>query len=122
MRAACKSSSVVTGAAARAGSVALWAVLFGRTHVLTLQRLEQTLDLLQMARLATNTQLLIAVAVANERIIARPTGSPVLALTLLLFGGPLLVRLELTLYLWLLDHRVYWVHLVAGAYWPSLVC
>lgn len=111
--------TVVTGTAALAGTVALWAVLFGRTHTLTLQHLEDTLDPLRMGRLATNTQVLIVVglitiAVANERIIAHPAGPPSLALTLLLFGGPLLVRLELALYLWLLDHRVHWGHLIAS--------
>ena len=112
--------TMVMGTAALAGTVALWAVLFGRTHTLTLQHLEHTLDPLHMGRLATNTQLLIvvgliALAVANERIIAHPFGSPSLALTLLLFGGPLLVRLGLALCLWLLDHRVYWRHLMACA-------
>lgn len=112
--------TVVTGTVALAGTVALWAVLFGRTHALTLQHLERTLDPLRMGRLATNTQVLIvvgliALAVANERIITHPFSPPSLALTLLLFGGPLLVRLELALYLWLLDHRVHWGHLIACA-------
>lgn len=112
--------TVVTGTAALAGTVALWAVLFGRTHTLTLQHLKETQDPLRMSLLATITQVLIvvgliALAVANERIIAHPWGPPSLALTLLLFGGPLLVRLELALYLWLLDHRVHWGHLIACA-------
>ena len=112
--------TVVTGTAALAGTVALWAVLFGRTHTLTLRHLEETQDPLRMSLLATITQVLIvvgliALAVTNERILAHPFGSPSLALTLLLFGGPLLVRLELALYLWLLDHRVHWGHLMACA-------
>lgn len=112
--------TVLTGTAALAGTVALWAVLFGRTHALTLQHLGETLDPLRMGRMATNTQVLIvvgliAVAVANERIIAHPSGPPSPALTLLLFGGPGLVRLELALYLWLLDRQTHWEHLIACA-------
>ena len=112
--------TVLTGTSALVGTVALWAVLFGRTHTLTLTLLERTRDPLQMARLATNPQLLIvagliALAVANERIIAHPADQPSLALSLLLFGGPLLVRVELALYLWLADRRRPWTHPVACA-------
>lgn len=103
--------TVVTGTAALAATVALWAVVFGDTHVLTLKRLKESIDPLRMGRLATNTQVLIvvgliALAVANELTIAHPHGSPSLTLTLLLFGEPLLVRLDLALYLWLLDDTV----------------
>ncbi|MEF2277471.1 low temperature requirement protein A [Deinococcus sp. YIM 134068] len=112
--------TVTAGTAALAGTVALWAVLFGRTHTLTLRHLGETRDPLRMGRLATNTQVLIvvgliALAVANERIIAHPWGPPSPALTLLLFGGPVLVRLELALYLWFLDRRIYRSHLDACA-------
>lgn len=112
--------TVLTGTLALGLSISLWALLFGQPHRLTEQHLEETRDPIRAGRIATNTQILIvagliAVAVASERVIAHPFGPPSWALTLLLFGGPVLVRLELTLYLWLLRRQVQGRYLLSSA-------
>jgi low temperature requirement protein LtrA len=43
---------------------------------------------------------LVAVAVGNELVIAHPHGQASVALSLVLFGGPLLYLLSQTVYLW----------------------
>jgi len=112
--------TVLTGTLALGLSVSLWALLFGQPHELTERHLEETRDPIRAGRMATNTQILIvagliAVAVASERVIAHPLGPPSWGLALLLFGGPLLVRLELTLYLWLLRRKVHGRYLLSSA-------
>jgi low temperature requirement protein LtrA len=69
--------TVVTATVALAGTVALWALSFGRPRRLTLQHLEETRDPIRAGRYAVNSLVgmvagLIAVAVANEMVIAHP--------------------------------------------------
>lgn len=97
--------TVVTGTAALAGTVALWALGFGRAVPLILRYLEGTSDPIRTSRFAGNALTvmvagLIAVAVANEGVIAHPQAQPTVALSLLLFGGPVLFLLAQGWYLW----------------------
>lgn len=112
--------TLVTGTSALAATVALWAVLFGRIHELTLGILEKASDPARAGRTATNNQILavaglIALAVGNERVITHPHVLPSVALSVLLFGGPLLVQLALALFLWLMERHILRYHLIAGA-------
>lgn len=71
--------SLVTGTFALAGTVALWALSFGRSHRLIIRHLEQTHDPIRTSRHTVNALMvmvagLIAVAVANEMVIAHPYG------------------------------------------------
>jgi low temperature requirement protein LtrA len=95
----------VTGTAALAGAVALWALSFGRPRRLTEEHLEETRDPVRASRHAVNGLMgmvagLIAMAVANEQVIAHPLGHASTALRLLLFGGPILYLLAESWYLW----------------------
>lgn len=97
--------TVVTGAFALAGTVALWALSFGRSHILILQHLEETSDPISTSRYAINVLMvivagLIAVAVGNEEVIAHPVGQSSIALGLLLCGGPILFLIAQSWYLW----------------------
>lgn len=85
----------MTGTAALAGTVALWALRFGRSQRLILEHVEATRDPIRASRYAVNGLMvmvagLIAVAAANELVIAHPQGHGSVALSLLLFGGPVL--------------------------------
>lgn len=96
--------TLVTGTTAFAGTVALWALFFGRSHRLTLRHLKETRDPVRTSRLAINSLTamvagLIAVAVANEKVIAHPQEQPSVALSLLLFGGAFVSLLAQAWYL-----------------------
>jgi len=96
---------VITGTAALIGTVALWTLGFGRAVHLTERHLARSANPVRTSRLAGNALTvmvagLIVVAVANEQVIAHPTGHPSLTLTLLLFGGPILFLLAQGWYLW----------------------
>lgn len=87
--------TLVTGAAALTGTVALWALSFGRSHRLILRHVEETRDPILTSRHAADALMimvagLVAVAVGNEMVIAHPHGPTEPALSLLLAGGPLL--------------------------------
>jgi low temperature requirement protein LtrA len=87
--------TLVTGTFALVGTVALWALSFGRSHRLILQHLEETSNPIRTSRYAVNALMvmvagLIAVAVANEMVIVHPQEPGSLALSLLLGGGPIL--------------------------------
>jgi low temperature requirement protein LtrA len=97
--------TVVTGTAALAGAVALWALSFGRPRRLTEQHLAETKDPVRASRHAVNGLMgmvagLIAVAVGNERVITHPHGHASAALSLLLCGGPILYLAAQGWYLW----------------------
>src|SRR5207248_6791921 len=88
-----------------AGAVALWALSFGRPRRLTSQHLQETRDPVRASRHAANGLMgmvagLIAVAVANEQVIAHPHGQATAALSLLLYGGPILYLVAQGWYLW----------------------
>ncbi|MBV9110762.1 MAG: low temperature requirement protein A [Gemmatimonadetes bacterium] len=98
--------TLVTGAAALAGTVALWGLGFGRSGRLTIRHVEETRDPIRASRHAVNALTvmvagLIAVAVANELVIAHPHGHTSAALSLLLYGGPVLFLAAQGWYLWI---------------------
>lgn len=87
--------TVVAGIAGLAVVVTFWAMYFGGSDPLVASHLDRTPDPIRAARLGLNgTYLtlaaLVAVAVGNELVIARPDSEGSLALSLLLFGGALL--------------------------------
>ena len=97
--------TLITGTFALAGTVALWALSFGRAHRLILRHAEKTSDPIRASRRAVNALLvmvagLIAVAVANKEVIAHPQGQTSLSLSLLLAGGPILFLSAQGWYLW----------------------
>jgi low temperature requirement protein LtrA len=97
--------TVVTGTFALVGTVALWALSFGRSHRLIIGHLEKTSDPIRTSRYAVNALMvmvagLIAVAVANEMVIMHPHGTPSFVLSLLLGGGPMLFLAAQGWYLW----------------------
>lgn len=97
--------TVITGTLALAGTVALWALSFGRAARLALRYVESTSNPIYAVRLAGNVLTvmvagLIAVAVANEAVIAHPQ-EPLSAIPrALLFGGPVLFVLAQAWYAW----------------------
>jgi low temperature requirement protein LtrA len=96
--------TVATGTAALAGTVALWALYFGRAEPIAVEHVERTSDPIWASRLAMSglTLLvagLIAVAVGNEQAIAHPEERTSPALAALLFGGPMLFLLTQAWYL-----------------------
>jgi low temperature requirement protein LtrA len=97
--------TVATGTFALMGTVALWALSFGRAHRLILRHVEKTSDPIRASRYAVNALMvmvagLIAVAVANKEVIAHPQGHTPLGLSLLLAGGPILFLAAQGWYLW----------------------
>jgi low temperature requirement protein LtrA len=97
--------TVATGTFALIGTVSLWSLSFGRSHRLIIQHLEKTSDPIRTSRRAVNALLvmvagLIAVAVANREVIARPLGQTSFALGLLLAGGPFVFLNAQGWYLW----------------------
>jgi low temperature requirement protein LtrA len=87
--------TLITGTVALAATVALWALNFGHSTRLTLYYREETSDPIRIGRYAVNALIvmvagLIAVAVANEMVIAHPHGDSSATLSLLLYGGPLI--------------------------------
>jgi hypothetical protein len=96
---------VVTGTCALATIVALWALHFAASGRLMDRYVDTTTDPILAARRTVNGLLvsvagLIAVAVGNELVIAHPQSQVSVALSLVLFGGPLLYLLSQTVYLW----------------------
>lgn len=97
--------TLVTGTVALAGTVALWALNFVRSRRLTLYYLEERRNPIRTGRYAVNALIvmlagLIAVAVANEMVIAHPYGDTSATLSLLLYGGPILYLVAQGWYLW----------------------
>jgi low temperature requirement protein LtrA len=102
--------TVLMGTAAMVGAIALWALGFGPTDRLTLRHVEETSNPIRASHLAANALIvmvagLIAVAVANEMVLAHPyaeapDGIHAATLPLLLFGGPILVLAAQGWYLW----------------------
>jgi low temperature requirement protein LtrA len=112
--------SVVTGVSALAGTIALWALSFGRSHLLIAQYVDETRDPVRASRFAVNALMvmvagLIAVAVANETVIAHPHGNTSIALSLLLAGGPILLLAAQGWYLWIVPRvrsRLHWTGVI----------
>lgn len=99
----------ITGTVALTGTAALWALGFGRADRLTMRQVEDTRDPIRATRLAGNALTirvagLIAVAVANEKVITHPNEHMAVAVALLLFGGPVLFLLAEGWYLWAVPH------------------
>ncbi len=97
--------TLITGTFALAGTVALWALSFGRSNQLILRHLQETRDPIRTSRYAVNALTvkvagLIAVAVANEMVISHPHEHGLPALSLLLGGGPILFLAAQGWYLW----------------------
>lgn len=111
--------TLVTGTFSLAGTVALWALSFGRSHRLILGHLKETSDPIRASRHAVNALMvmvagLIAVAVANEVVIAHPHGHTSFALSLLLDGGPILFLAAQGWYLWAVPNVRSRLHLIGG--------
>ncbi len=107
------------GTFALAGTVALWALGFGRSHRLILRHVEETSDPIRASRHAVNALMimvagLIAVAVANREVIAHPYGHTSFGLTLLLAGGPILFLAAQGWYLWVVPNVRSRLHLIGG--------
>jgi low temperature requirement protein LtrA len=111
--------TLITGSFALVGTVALWALTFGRSHQLTLQHLEETRDPIRTSHHAINAVMglvagLIAVAVANEEVIAHPYGHTSLSLSLLLGVGPLIFLVTQGWYLWVVPNVRSNPHFIGG--------
>jgi low temperature requirement protein LtrA len=101
--------TVVTGALALCGTVALWALGSGSAAQLTVQYTAATPDPVRASRYAVNTLLplvagLIAVAVANEVVIAHPLEHASALVRGLLFGGPMVYLMAQGWYQWAGPH------------------
>ena len=111
--------TVVTGASALVGTVALWALGFGRAGRLTLQYVEATSDPVRASRRAGDTLTvmvagLIAVAVANEEVIAHPREPGSVVLSVLVYGGPTLFLVAQGWYFWVVLHARPRLHLIGS--------
>jgi low temperature requirement protein LtrA len=111
--------TLATGTFALTGTVALWALSFGRSHRLIIQHLEKTSDPIRASRHAVNALTvmvagLIAIAVANEEVIAHPRGHTSFALSLLLAGGPILFLAAQGWYLWVVPKVRSQLHMIGG--------
>ena len=111
--------TLITGTLALAGTVALWALSFGRAHRLILQHVEKTRDPIRASRRAVNALMvmvagLIAVAVANREVIAHPLGKTSFALGLLLAGGPFVFLAAQGWYLWAVPNVRSKLHAAGG--------
>ena len=111
--------TAASGTAALAGTVALWALSFGRSHTLILRHLEKTSDPIRTSRHAADALMvmvagLIALAVANEMVISHPHDHSSLALSLLLGGGPILFLAAQGWYLWAVPNILSRLHLIGG--------
>ncbi len=111
--------ALITGTFALAGTVALWALSFGRSHRLIIQHLEKTSDPIRASRHAVNALTvmvagLIAVAVANKEVIAHPYEHTSFALSLLLAGGPILFLSAQGWYLWAVPNVRSQLHMIGG--------
>jgi low temperature requirement protein LtrA len=110
---------LATGAFALVGTIALWALSFGRSHRVILRHAKETSDPIRASRHAVNALMvmvagLIAVAVANEEVITHPYGHVPVALSLLLAGGPLLFLAAQGWYLWAIPNVRSRLHLIGG--------
>jgi low temperature requirement protein LtrA len=111
--------TLITGTFALAGTVALWALSFGRSHRLILRHLGKTSDPIRASRHAVNALTvmvagLITVAVANREVIAHPQGQTSFALSLLLGGGPILFLAAQGWYLWTVPNVRSRLHMIGG--------
>jgi low temperature requirement protein LtrA len=111
--------TLATGTFALVGTVALWALSFGRSHRIILRHLEKTSDPIRASRHAVNALMvmvagLIAVAVANKEVIAHPHGQTSLELSLLLGGGPILFLAAQGWYLWAVPNVRSQLHVIGG--------
>jgi low temperature requirement protein LtrA len=111
--------TLITGASALAGTVALWALSFGRSHRLIMRHVEETSDPIRASRHAVNALTimvagLIAVAVANQEVIGRPQGQTSIALSLLLGRGPILFLAAQGWYLWAVPNIRSQLHMIGG--------
>ncbi len=111
--------TLATGTFALAGTVVLWALSIGRSHRLIIRHLEKTSDPIRASRHAVNALMvmvagLIAVAVANELVIANPQGRTSFALSLLLAGGPVLFLAAQGWYLWAVPKVRSRLHVIGG--------
>lgn len=96
--------TVSTGAAALLVTVALWLIAYGGAGRLVVRNVEDTRDPVHATRMAGNVLTvmvggLIAMAAAFEMVISHPRAQPSGALSLLLFGGPILFLLAQGWYL-----------------------
>lgn len=97
--------TLVTGTAALVGTVALWALNFGHSQgLLTIRYRQEKHNPILISRYTVNALIglfagLIAVAVANEMVIAHPEGEPSVPIIMLLYGGPILYLLAQSWYL-----------------------
>jgi len=113
------SMTLATGPSALAGTVALWALSFGRSHRLIIGHLEKARDPIRVSRHAVNALTvmvagLIALAVANKEVIAHPHGHTSFALCLLLGGGPILFLAAQGWYLWTVPNVRSKLHVIGG--------
>jgi low temperature requirement protein LtrA len=111
--------TLATGTFALAGTVALWALSFGRSHRLIIRHLVKTSDPIRASRHAADALTvmvagLIAVAVVNEEVIAHPQGQTSFALSLLLGGGPILFLVAQGWYLWAVPNVRSRLHVIGG--------
>jgi low temperature requirement protein LtrA len=111
--------TVVTGTVALVGIVALWALGFGRAGRLTLRYVEETSDPVLASRHAGDALTvmvagLIAVAVANEEVIAHPQEPASTVLSVLQFGGPIIFLLAQAWYFWFVLHIRPRLHVVGS--------
>ena len=82
----------------------MWILYFGGSDRLVSEHVASTADPIRSARLAMNGEVvvvagLIALAVGQEIVIVHPRGHASVALSLLLFGGPLMYLLAQAWYL-----------------------
>ncbi|MGA2091477.1 MAG: low temperature requirement protein A [Endomicrobiales bacterium] len=111
--------TLTTGTVAIAGTVALWALSFGRSHKLILRHVEKTSDPIRTSSRAVDAVMimvagLIAMAVANEMVISRPHELGSLSLSMLMGGGPILFLAAQGWYLWTELHDRQRLHLIGG--------
>jgi len=111
--------TLITGTFALVGTVALWSLTFGRSHRLTMRHLEKTENPIRTSRHALNAVMglvagLIALAVANEEVIAHPYGHISLELGLLLGVGPLIFLITQGWYLWVVPNVRSNLHFIGG--------
>ncbi len=97
--------TLATGVFAFMGTVALWSLSFGRSLRRVARHAEKTSDPIHASRHAVNALMvmvagLIAVAVANEMVIAHPLEHGSIGLSILLGGGPVLFLAAQGWYLW----------------------
>jgi len=119
VRATTTAMTLATGTFALMVTVSLWALAFGRTHRLIIRHMEATSDPIRVSRHAVNALTvmvagLIAVAVANEEVIAHPHGHTSFTLSLLLGAGPVLFLAAQGWYLWVVPKVRSGLHMVGA--------